>query len=100
MIISNEPGLYIDGEYGIRIENLCLVTEVDDARAKQSPYGPFYAFEDLTLVPYCKKLIDTTLLSPEDKAQINTYYAKIRSKSLPHLDSQLQAWLFDQLDLL
>ncbi|RTL13239.1 MAG: aminopeptidase P family protein [Neisseriaceae bacterium] len=100
MIISNEPGLYLDGEYGIRIENLCLVTEVDDTRAKQSPYGPFYTFEDLTLVPYCKKLIDTTLLSPEDKAQINTYYAKIRSKIAPHLDSQLQAWLFDQLDLL
>jgi len=100
MIVSNEPGLYMDGEYGIRIENLCLVTEIDDAKAKQSPYGPFYTFEDLTLVPYCKKLIDTTLLSPEDKAQISAYYAKIRSKITPHLAPQLQAWLSDQLDLL
>ena len=65
-------------ELGLRI--YVLVTEIDDAKAKQSPYGPFYTFEDLTLVPYCKKLIDTTLLSPEDKAQISLYYAKIRSK--------------------
>ncbi|MBX9597826.1 MAG: aminopeptidase P family protein [Burkholderiales bacterium] len=99
MIVSNEPGLYMDGEYGIRIENLCLVTELDDAKAKQSPYGPFYAFEDLTLVPYCKKLIDISLLSSEDKLQINSYYTKIKTKIAPLLKPELQVWLADQLDL-
>jgi Xaa-Pro aminopeptidase len=99
MIVSNEPGLYMDGEYGIRIENLCLVTELDDAKAKQSPYGPFYAFEDLTLVPYGKKLIDISLLSPEDKAQINSYYTRIKAKIAPLLKPELQVWLADQLDL-
>ncbi len=99
MIVSNEPGLYMDGEYGIRIENLCLVTEIEDVKAKQSPYGPFYAFEDLTLVPYCKKLIDISMLSSEDKMQINSYYTKIKTKIAPNLKPELQAWLADQLDL-
>ena len=100
MIVSNEPGLYVDGEYGIRIENLCLVVEVNNLDAKASKHGPFYAFEDLTLVPYCKKLIDISLLSSEDKAQIKRYYSKIKTKVMPLLNPEVQGWLEDQLNFI
>ena len=99
MIVSNEPGLYIDGSHGIRIENLCLINEVDNATAKSSEYGPFYNFEDLTLVPYCKKLIDLDMLSAADKTQIQAYYNKIRELVRGRLNQNEQAWLDDQLNL-
>lgn len=99
MIVSNEPGVYIDGEYGIRIENLCLVTKDASDQATSSEYGPFYKFEDLTLVPYAKKLIDISLLSREDKEQIKVYYAKIVSQVKNRLGQKEQEWLMDQLDL-
>lgn len=95
MIVSNEPGLYITGQYGIRIENLCMV---NDSR-NNSPYGTFYHFEDLTLVPYARKLIDLDLLSAEEKAQIKTYYAKITRKVRAYLDSAQQQWLDYELGL-
>lgn len=74
MILSNEPGVYLANKYGIRIENLCLVVEkftVDDSRTQ---HGPFYAFEDLTLVPYCRKLIQVKALTREEIQQINDYH--------------------------
>jgi len=97
MIVSNEPGLYLDGEYGIRIENLCLVKEIN--AANNSEYGPFYEFEDLTLVPYCKKLIDITLLNDIEKDQIKQYYQLIIDKVKPNLDKEAQDWLSAEIDL-
>ncbi len=99
MIVSNEPGLYLAGEYGIRIENLCLVKEVVNQKAQESEYGPFYCFEDLTLVPYCKKLIDVTLLSQEDKQQIISYYNKIKEYVRGKLTEAEQIWLDKELML-
>ncbi len=100
MIVSNEPGLYLDGVYGIRIENLCLVVNANNDKAKNSEYGPFYEFEDLTLVPYCKKLIDITLLDKDDVMQIKTYYKKIEEQVFPLIsDKQTKDWLIDQLAL-
>ncbi|EJS42808.1 YLL029W [Saccharomyces arboricola H-6] len=69
-IISNEPGYYKDGEYGIRIESDMLIKE---ATSK----GKFLKFENITVVPYCKKLINTKLLNEEEKAQINDYHARV-----------------------
>lgn len=97
MVVSNEPGLYIDGSHGIRIENLCLVSEIDQAAAKESEFGPFYQFEDLTLVPYCKKLIQLDLLSPEDKQQLKSYYQRIVEKVVPHLSDELSAWIINEM---
>lgn len=97
MIVSNEPGLYITGEYGIRIENLCLVQQIE--AANNSEYGPFYGFEDLTLVPYCKKLIDISLLSAEDKQQIKTYYQQITKLIMPDLAQEQQNWLKNELNV-
>lgn len=97
MVVSNEPGLYIDGSHGIRIENLCLVSEIEQPAAKSSEFGPFYQFEDLTLVPYCKKLIDLDLLSIEDKQQIKVYYQRIIEKVVPRLSDELSSWVLNEL---
>lgn len=99
MIVSNEPGLYINDSHGIRIENLCIINEVKSKNAKSSEYGPFYEFEDLTLVPYCKKLIDLKLLSEEDKAQIKSYYKKIKAKVRPLLAKKERKWLDSELNI-
>ena len=88
MVLSDEPGLYKEGEYGIRIENLLLVK--DD---EESPFGEFYSFEVLTLVPYERDLIDVSLLTKEEIDQIDTYHKmvwdelndKVDEDSLPYL---------------
>ena len=69
MILSNEPGFYKPGEFGIRIENLCLVVEIDEQTL---------GMEDLTLVPYDEKLIDYNLLSSEEKTFLHNYNKKIK----------------------
>src|SRR3990167_4231183 len=57
MVVSNEPGLYLTNQYGIRIENLCVVREVYSTEKSITGHGPFYGFDDLTLVPYALNLI-------------------------------------------
>ncbi|QEU62362.1 Fra1 [Kluyveromyces lactis] len=81
-IITNEPGYYKDGEYGIRIENDLLVKE---AEGLQFGKRKFLKFENLTMVPYCKKLINTSVLTPEEKSQINDYHTRIWSSIVPFL---------------
>ncbi|MCF6800892.1 aminopeptidase P family protein [Thiotrichales bacterium 19S3-11] len=94
MIVSNEPGYYQDGDYGIRIENLCLVID-----HKTTDYGEFYQFKDLTLVPYNLKLIDKQLLSVEEIRQINTYHQRIRDEIIPLIDNQaIIDWLLEQTE--
>ncbi|KJV56732.1 metallopeptidase M24 family protein [Orientia chuto str. Dubai] len=85
MILSNEPGYYKEGEYGIRIENLMFV--------KNSQYDGFLEFETLTLVPYCKDLILTSLLTNEEKKYIWHYYQRISNDVKPLLSSQAKSWL-------
>ena len=70
MIITNEPGYYKEGSYGIRIENMLHVHA-----AANLP--DFLAFENLTMVPYCKELIDESLLTPKHRAEIAGYYTKV-----------------------
>jgi len=97
MIVSNEPGVYLDGEYGIRIENLCVVTLVENSA--QHGYGAFYTLDNLTLVPYCTKLIAVELLTTEERKQIADYYAQIRQLVYPLVDEAVRTWLNQQLDL-
>lgn len=70
MILSNEPGYYKEGEYGIRIENLVRVVELPDHRG-------FYGFETLTLVPLEKKLIEESLLTEKEKQWIEAYEGRV-----------------------
>jgi Xaa-Pro aminopeptidase len=89
MILSNEPGYYKEGEYGIRIENLIIVEE------RQIPGGDrtIYGFETITWAPYERALIETSLLDGGEIAWINAYHAEVWSKLAPRVEGETKAWL-------
>lgn len=90
MIISNEPGYYKEGAYGIRIENLVLVTE------PQTPAGgdrAMLGFETLTLVPIDRRLIAKELLTPDEVRWIDSYHATVSAVIGAELDAPTQRWL-------
>jgi Xaa-Pro aminopeptidase len=78
-VISNEPGYYEDGTFGIRIENIVMVKEAET----KHKFGdkPYLGFEHVTMVPYCRKLIDESLLTRREKNWLNEYHADIHSKT-------------------
>jgi Xaa-Pro aminopeptidase len=90
MILSNEPGYYRAGAYGIRIENLVLVVE---AVQVSDPEKPLNAFETLTLAPIDLRLVDRSLMTAEEIAWLDGYHARVRDELAPQLDAQTQAWL-------
>lgn len=89
MFLSNEPGYYKTGAYGIRIENLVLV----EPRQIPGMEGNWLGFETLTLVPIDRTLVDPALLSPAEIAWWNSYHARVRQVIGPQLDSADRAWL-------
>lgn len=91
MVMSNEPGLYLEGEYGIRIENVCLITKTESPEANAAI--PYYTLEDLTLVPYARHLIDTSKLSDEEIEWINEYHQHIYHSLREGLPSDVRDWL-------
>jgi Xaa-Pro aminopeptidase len=93
MIVSNEPGLYLTGKYGIRIENLCEIAQKISADDSLTQHGPFYGLLDLTMVPYARKLIDTALLSPQEIEWIDRYHQHIFDLLSDDLSSDVRAWL-------
>ncbi|KAH6975883.1 putative Xaa-Pro aminopeptidase P [Ilyonectria sp. MPI-CAGE-AT-0026] len=92
-VISNEPGFYEDGKFGIRIENVIIVKEV---KTKHS-FGdkPFLGFEHVTMVPYCRNLIDVNLLTEAEKAWLNAYHIEVLDKTRSYFenDQVTLAWL-------
>ena len=89
MIISNEPGYYKTGEYGIRIENLVLVVEREVEGAEKDMLG----FETLTFAPIDRRLIDVQMLEPEELVWLNCYHAHVLDKIGPTLSGADLAWL-------
>src|ERR1700742_3529517 len=89
MILSNEPGYYKTDGYGIRIENLELVTATQVAGAEK----PMNAFETLTLAPIDRRLIDASMLGRDELAWLNDYHARVRHEVRPQLDEATAAWL-------
>ena len=89
MILSNEPGYYKTDAYGIRIENLELVTAAEIAGAEK----PMNGFETLTLAPIDRRLIDVKMLSAEELDWLNAYHARVRQEVRAKLDEATQAWL-------
>ncbi|KDR68377.1 hypothetical protein GALMADRAFT_257027 [Galerina marginata CBS 339.88] len=93
MTVSNEPGYYADGRFGIRIENIVLVKEVKTP----NNFGDkgYLGFENVTLCPIQKKLIDTTLLTEQEKKWLNSYHAETFEKVSPLLknDTKTLEWL-------
>ncbi|WP_165322380.1 aminopeptidase P family protein [Rhizorhabdus phycosphaerae] len=89
MILSNEPGYYKTGEYGIRIENLILVEE----RAIEGGEKAMMGFETLTFAPYERALIDTAMLDAGEIAWIDAYHAQVRAVVGPQLEGDAADWL-------
>jgi Xaa-Pro aminopeptidase len=90
MILSNEPGLYREGQYGIRLENLMLVTPPERI---EGGTREMLGFETLTLVPFDRRLIDPKQLLPFELAWLNAYHARVRREIEPILLSDDRAWL-------
>jgi Xaa-Pro aminopeptidase len=90
MIVSNEPGYYKQGAYGIRIETLLLVLpEMPVPGGERTMMG----FETLTLAPIDRRLIDTSLLSPPARVWLDAYHARVRAELSPKLDVATRGWL-------
>jgi Xaa-Pro aminopeptidase len=90
MIVSDEPGYYRAGEYGIRIENLVAVVE---AEAPEGAEKPLLGFETLTLAPIDQALVDRAMLSAEEVAWLDGYHARVRAALADRLDAADRAWL-------
>jgi len=89
MIVSNEPGYYKTGEYGIRIENLVLVEPRAIAGAEREMLG----FETLTLAPIDRALIDLPLLTAAERTWLDAYHARVLDVIGPQLDGAARAWM-------
>ncbi|WBU59487.1 aminopeptidase P family protein [Paracoccus albus] len=88
MILSNEPGYYREGAFGIRIENLLVVTPAE------SPDGrDMLGFETLTFTPIDRRMIVTEMLSPAERDWLNAYHAEVLEKIGPAVDGETRAWL-------
>ncbi|MGL4402920.1 MAG: aminopeptidase P family protein [Fusobacteriaceae bacterium] len=88
MIISNEPGLYIPGAHGIRIENELFVTEY-----METVFGKFYQFQPLTFAPIDIDTIEVKLLSQEEREYLNNYHNEVFEKISPFLNEAEKNWL-------
>jgi Xaa-Pro aminopeptidase len=89
MILSNEPGYYKTGEYGIRIENLVLVVEKPIEGAEKETLG----FETLTFAPIERRLVDVSMLSDSELEWLNDYHAGVLARIGPRLEGEDKAWL-------
>jgi Xaa-Pro aminopeptidase len=95
MLISNEPGIYREGEYGIRTENLIICREDEETE-----FGIFNSFETVSLCYIDKKLIDKSLLDTDEKAWLNQYHSEVLEKLKPFLNENERAWLKDKTESL
>ncbi len=93
MILSNEPGYYREGHWGIRIETLQVVTPPESIPGGERP---MHGFEQLTFAPLDRRLIDVTLLTAEERAYVDAYHAETLAKGGPLLDGEVGSWLEGQ----
>ncbi|MBO6657209.1 MAG: M24 family metallopeptidase [Pseudomonadales bacterium] len=84
MVISNEPGYYQEGGYGIRCENLIIVMQREDG---------MLCFETITFAPFDQRLIDESLLTPQELDWLNQYHSEVREKISPLLFGEDLSWL-------
>jgi Xaa-Pro aminopeptidase len=90
MIVSNEPGYYKTGAYGIRIENLQVVTPPAPIDGGERP---MLGFETLTLAPLDRRLIEVAMLSAEERAWLDAYHARVLAVIGPQVEPEVRAWL-------
>ncbi|WP_419870357.1 aminopeptidase P family protein [Chryseobacterium sp. CT-SW4] len=90
MVCSNEPGYYVEGEYGIRHENLIAVKE-----AEKTDFGTFYEFETLTFCPFFKDTIVKDILLEKEIQWLNQYHKTCEEKLAPHLEGEVKNWFLE-----
>ena len=95
MLTSNEPAIYREGEYGIRIENLILCYEDEETE-----FGQFLRFDTVSLCYIEKSLIDKSLLDQKEIDWLNSYHSEVYDKLSPHLTAEEKIWLREKTDLL
>lgn len=88
MVISNEPGLYLEGKFGIRHENLMLCR-----KGEKNEYGQFMYLEPLTMVPFDRDAIDPQLMTERERALLNDYHQKVYETIAPYLEGETLEWL-------
>lgn len=87
MVVSNEPGYYLEGDYGIRHENLIAIKE-----SETTIHGTFYEFETLTFCPFFKNDIVKEILSEDEINWLNSYHKTCEEKLVPHLEGEVKEW--------
>lgn len=90
MILSNEPGYYREGHYGIRSENLIVVTPAADIAGGEIA---MHGFETLTLAPFDRRLVEESLLSPGELEWLNAYHGRVLNEIGPMVDGETLRWL-------
>lgn len=90
MLLSNEPGYYKEGAYGIRLENVVLVTELQDIVGGDRP---MMAFETLTLAPFDHRLVKASMLTAAELSWLNDYHARVHAELAPRVDTLTAIWL-------
>ncbi|QGY47430.1 M24 family metallopeptidase [Maribellus comscasis] len=90
MVLSNEPAMYREGQYGIRTENMIVCVEKEETE-----FGKFLGFDTLTLCPIDTGLVDISLLTPEEIDWINEYHQRVRKELLPFMDEFIQPFLLE-----
>ena len=90
MITSDEPGVYLEGQYGIRLENLLLCVE-----KQVTEYGQFLGFDTLTLVPFDVDAIDVNIMSDYEIRLLRQYHKLVYKKISPYLNIEEQEWLYE-----
>lgn len=89
MITSDEPGLYLEGKYGIRLENLLLCAEWETS----VEYGTFLSFDPLTMCPFDLDAVEVSALTASEKAQLNAYHETVQKTLSPYLTEEENRWL-------
>lgn len=88
MITSNEPGLYLEGRYGIRLENLIVTT-----KAMNTEFGQFLRFDTMTLFPFDTRLLQTDIMTDAEIEWLNAYHAEVRRRLTPLLTAEEAEWM-------
>ena len=88
MVLTNEPGIYIAGSHGVRLENEVLVCE-----GEKNEYGEFMYLEQLTYIPFDLDAIDADMMTETEKKLLNTYHAAVYEKTAPFLTEEEKTWL-------
>ncbi len=88
MVVSDEPGVYLEGRFGVRLENLLLCCE-----DRKNEYGQFMHFDCLTMVPFDREAVDVSLLLPHERERLNEYHQMVYENISPYLEGEELEWL-------